>query len=172
MVTQVLINKQGIECRRIKTCEEHPHDNQQVDFFTLYPLRKITVIVLKALAINAVVRTEEGVIIAYGLSQKLFGTGVHGRHIEPFIHNIAYRIRFFGGSKREDGGDLKRLISVFVKRLLLKLVERLVIQLGGIYATDRKHGIKACSSRFHAVRLLAEVIENILRNFTNTLRVQ
>ena len=73
----------------------------------------------------------------------------------------------FVGSEGEDGGHLQRFVAA-----LLQIPEALVIQLGCIHTADRKHGIEPFIARMKAVGLLPEIVQDVLGNLADALRVQ
>ncbi len=60
---QIFIDPKRVERCRVKAREEHIHHDQQIKFFVLHSQRNILIIVLKFIAISAVVRVEHCVIV-------------------------------------------------------------------------------------------------------------
>lgn len=77
MITQVLIDKQRVQCRSIEAGQEHTHYNQQVHFLRLNPFSQVAVVILKTVAISAEIHFKGGVIVSDGRFQKLTGAWVH-----------------------------------------------------------------------------------------------
>ena len=103
----------------------------------------------------------------YGHVQKLFGAAVHGRDIKAFIHNLTYRTLLFIGGERKDGRDFKRLAT-----LVQQFVQLFVISLGGGYAADGKHGIKAPVIPLQAMGFASVVGQNVFGYFAYALRME
>ncbi len=66
MVAQILIYKQGIECRGIKSRKKHSNYNDQVDLFVLYSFCQVTIIVLKLFAVNTITGFKHCIIVIDG----------------------------------------------------------------------------------------------------------
>ncbi len=167
VVAQVFIDKQRVQPGRIKTRQKHAHHNQQINLLGFDLLGQIAVIVLKAVAVHAEIGFEQRVVIGNRCVQKLFGAGVHGRHLKALILNVANRVLRLVGGKRENGGHAQRLVAALLQRF-----EALVIQLGRIHAADGQHSVKAFGARFQAVGFLAVVAQDVLRNLADALGVQ
>ena len=65
MITQVFINKESVESRRIKTCQEHAHHNQQIHFTRLHALSQITIIILKIITVDGVAGLKQPIVVIY-----------------------------------------------------------------------------------------------------------
>ena len=65
MITEVFINKESVESRRIKTCQKHPHHNQQVHFTRLHALSQITIIILKIIAVDCVAGLKQLIVVIH-----------------------------------------------------------------------------------------------------------
>ena len=68
---QVFVHPQRIHCGRIKACQEHIHDNQQIKFLVFHTKRYIFIVILKLIARCIVIRMEHLVIVPDSLLQKI-----------------------------------------------------------------------------------------------------
>ena len=68
---QVFIHPQRIHRSRIKACQKHIHDNQQIKFLVFHTKRYIFIVVLKLIARRIVIRMEHLVIVPDSLLQKI-----------------------------------------------------------------------------------------------------
>ena len=167
MIAQVLIYKQRIESRCIKTGEKHTYHNNQIYLFALYTFGQITIIVLKLIAVNTITGFEHRIIVIDSFRQKLLGTAIHGRRLKCLIRYLTYRILLFVGSIRKDGRNFQRLFAPF-----LQVVQFLIIAFCSIYTIYRKHGIKALAASIVPVGLNTEILQDVLRYFLYTGRME
>ena len=153
MITQVLVHKQSIQSRSVKTSQEHTHYNHQIYLFVFHPLGKVSVIILKLFAVNTIISAKHSVIVKNSLSQELFCTEIHCRWFKIFVRNLAFCTLFFIGSKRENSSNLQLSFRTY-----LQFIQFIIIAFGGIDTTNGKHGIKTFFVPLIAMCLNPEIL--------------
>ena len=122
---------------------------------------------MKAVAIDAEVGFEKGIVVSDGRAQEFLGAAVHGGYLETFVRDVADRVLLFVGGEGKNRGHLDRLLAVFLERF-----EGLVVLFCRIDAAYGEHRVEALTARLQTVGLLPVVVENIIRNLLDPIRVQ
>ena len=167
---EILVHPQGIQCSRIKTREEHTHNNQQVHFPVLHSHGQVFVVVLELIGGSIKVCIECSVVILNRTIEKVTGSLIEGIRIEAFLlQNIFGIIPICGITENR----CNRKPAVTFSNLPLKLLVILHCHRNG---ADSKHGIEAC----HALALqgieavsfgfLVKMRQRVFDDFPNTLR--
>ena len=191
VIFEILVHPERVERGRVKACEEHVDDDQQVDLLVLHAQREVFVIALEAVVVGAVVGVEQLVVIVDSAFEKIARALVEpGGALRVFLveHPLGF---FLVGGVAENRGNAQLFGRAF-RHLPLELV---VIELCHRHGSHGKDGIKAadsllvfdflngavfggsdvCNIRQHmvdislvaAIGLLIEVVENIPRNLFN-----
>lgn len=103
MITKILIYKQSIQCRCIKSCQKHTNNNQKVYFLTFHSICKVSIIVLKFFTFNTKIGFEFFIIVVNSHRQEFLCTTVHRSWFKGFILNFSDCILFFIRCKRKNG---------------------------------------------------------------------
>ena len=159
MITQILVYKQRVQSRSIKTGKEHTDHNEQVNLLVFYSFGQIAIIVLELFTIHSEVRFKHHVVIANRFCQKLFGAAVHCRRVKIFIFDIALSALFFIRGERKYGGNFQGPVTFF-----LQIVQFLIIQFGSLNAVYCEHGIKALVIPLRSMGFYPEILQDVLRN--------
>ena len=153
MITKILIYKQSIQCRCIKSCQKHTNNNQKVYFLTFHSICKVSIIVLKFFTFNTKIGFEFFIIVVNSHRQEFLCTTVHRSWFKGFILNFSDCILFFIRCKRKNGSYRKRLFTS-----LLQVIQRLIIKFCGFNTTNCKHCIKPLSTNMCTMGFYSEII--------------
>src|SRR5699024_2368587 len=112
MAAQILIHIQCVECRGIKTRQEHVDHDDKIKLAVFHPLGQVAIVILEALVItDREIRVEERVIVLDCCRQKRLVIHTKSISAKVFAIEKALIVKdfLFPRSSREDGSDLQTL---------------------------------------------------------------
>ena len=118
---KVLIHPEGIQGGSIKSCQEHIDHNQEIKLLVLHSQGNILVVALELIAIGGIICAEHGIVVSYGLFQKVpVCLGKGGSIFRIFL--IQNTICFFLVSSIAINNSYTQLLGMVGSHLLPELI--------------------------------------------------